>query len=423
MIRMLRLIQSLIRLEWPIRLLNPVIGKFNPFLPEFRRDPYPFYRTLQAKHPVYFSPALRGWILSRYSDVVDVLQDSRFSVDRQQSNMFRRLQPFASLRPDFTEAVTRSLLMLDPPDHTRLRRLVNKAFTPRVVENLRPRIQAIVDELLDRVEKQKQMDLIRDLAYPLPVIVISEMLGIAPEDHAKFKEWSDALTALVDPMQAENGMGPAQEAYVQLAAYLRRVFEERRLSPRQDLISALVSVDEQGDTLTDAELLSLSALILGAGHETTTNLLGNAVVALLRNPGERRRLQDDPSLITSAVEEFLRYDSPVQLTDRVATQDCEIAGRGVRKGVLVAVVLAAANRDPERFADPDRLDVGRQDNHHVAFGHGVHFCLGAALARTEAQIAVSTLLRRFPDFDGETDPREWKRSTVLRGPMSLRVSW
>jgi cytochrome P450 len=361
--------------------------------------------------------------LSRYSDIVEILQDSRFSVDRRQSNLFQRLQPFAPLRPDFTEAITRSLLMLDPPDHTRLRRLVNKAFTPRVVENLRPRIQAIVDELLDRVEKRKEMDLIRDFAYPLPVIVISEMLGIAAEDHAKFKEWSDALTALVDPMQAENGMAPAQEAYVQLSQYLRQVFEERRRAPRQDLISALVSVDEQGDTLTDAELLSLSALILGAGHETTTNLLGNAVVALLRNPGERRRLQDDPALITSAIEEFLRYDSPVQLTDRVATQDCEVAGQSVRKGVLVGLILASANRDPEHFADPDRLDLGRPDNHHVAFGHGVHFCLGAALARTEAQIAISTLLRRFPDFTGETDPKEWKRSTVLRGPMSLSLSW
>jgi cytochrome P450 len=419
---MLRLVQSLIRMEWPVRLLNPVIGKFNPFLPEYRRDPYPFYRALQTKHPVYFSPVLRGWILSRYADVVDVLQDSRFSVDRQQSKLFQRLKPFDSLRPDFTEAITRSLLMVDPPDHTRLRRLVNKAFTPRVVENLRPRIQVIVDELLDRVEKQGEMDLIRDLAYPLPVIVISEMLGIAAADHAKFKEWSDALTALVDPMQAENGMGPAQEAYVQLSAYLRRVFEERRREPRQDLISALVSVEEQGDSLSDAEMLSLSALILGAGHETTTNLLGSSVLALLRNPSERRRLQDDPSMIVPAVEEFLRYDSPVQVTDRVATQDCEIAGQMVRKGVLVGLILAAANRDPARFVDPDRLDLGRQDNHHIAFGHGVHFCLGAALARTEAQIAVSTLLRRFPDFDGERDPKEWKRSIVLRGPTSLHLS-
>lgn len=419
---MLRLIQNLIRMEWPVRLLNPVIGKFNPFLPEYRYDPYPFYRALQTRHPVYFSPVLRGWILSRYSDVVEVLQDPRFSVRRNQSNLFRRLNPFASLRPDFTEAIMRSLLMLDPPDHTRLRRLVNKAFTPRVVENVRPRIQMIVDDLLDRFEKDGEMDLIRDLAYPLPVIVISEMLGIAPEDHAKFKEWSDALTALVDPMQAEDGMGPAQDAFVQLSTYLRRVFEERRRTPRQDLISALVSVDEQGDSLTDAELLSLSALILGAGHETTTNLLGNSVLALLRNPGERRRLQDDPSLIGSAVEEFLRYDSPVQLTDRVATEDCEIRGQTVRKGVLVGLILAAANRDPERFSDPERLDIGRTDNYHVAFGHGVHFCLGAALARTEAQIAISTLLRRFPDLDGDANPKEWKRSTVLRGPMSLHLS-
>ena len=204
---------------------------------------------------------------------------------------------------------------------------------------------------------------------------------------------------------------------------MRPIFAERRHAPRDDLISALVSVEDEGRMLTDTELLSLTILILGAGHETTTNLIGNAVLALLRNPAERRRLQDDPGLIGSAVEEFLRYDSPVQATDRVATVDCELAGHPIPRGAAVVLLLGAANRDPARFADPDRLDLRRRDNRHLSFGHGAHFCLGAALARVEAQITVSTLLRRFPDLDGERDPKEWKRSIVLRGPTALHVWW
>jgi hypothetical protein len=207
--------------------------------------------------------------------------------------------------------------------------------------------------------------------------------------------------------------------YEEVAAYFGRVFAERRHAPTADLIGALVSVEDGGDTLSEPELLSLAMLILGAGHETTTNLIANAVVALLRHPTERRRLQDDPGLIGRAVEEFLRYDSPVQLTDRVATADCEIAGRRIRKGVLVALVLGAANRDPLRFAEPDRLDLGRADNPHLSFSHGVHFCLGAALARMETQIAILALLRRFPDFDGDPQPTNYRRSMVLRGVTSL----
>ena len=420
---MLKLIQGVLQREWAVRLLSPAIGKFNPFLGEFRADPYPAYAALRAHDPVYFSPSLRGWILTRHADAAAVFQDGRFAADRTQSNLFRRLKPFRAVRPDFTAAITSSLLMIDPPRHTRLRRLVNKAFTPRVVDNLRPRIQAIVDELLDRAAPKRAMDLMRDLASPLPVRVIAEMLGIPPEDHEDFKRWSDALTVLVDPMQGEGGFAPAESAFEALSTYLRRVFDERRRAPRDDLMSALVGVEEQGDALSDAELLSLSGLILGAGHETTTNLLGNAVVALLRHPAERRRVQDDPSLVANAVEEILRYDSPVQLTDRVATEDCEIAGHKVRKGVLVALVLGAANRDPERFPEPDRLDVGRANIQHLAFGHGAHFCLGAALARAEAQIALSTLLTRFPDLNGDAGRIEWKRSMVLRGPTSLPVRW
>ena len=416
---MLRFLQRLIQLEWPLRLLGPLLGKFNPFLSEFRRDPYPFYRALRVSDPVYFSPFLRGWVLTRYADAIAVLQDARFSVDRQQALVLQRLRLFGALDPDFAAAITRNLLMLDPPDHTRLRRLVNKAFTPRVVESLRPRIQTVVDQLLDAFHDQREIDLVRDLAYPLPVVVIAEMMGIPAQDHARFKAWSDDLTALLDPLQAEDGIRPAERAYAELSAYFRGVFVERRRVPRDDVVSALAAVEEQGDSLSEAELLSLCMLLLAAGHETTTNLIGNAVLALLRHPGERQRLLDDPGLMRSAVEEFLRYDSPIQLTDRVATVDCEIGGKKIRKGQLVGVILAAANRDPQQFSDPERLDVGRQSNDHVAFGYGTHFCLGASLARAEAQIALSALLRRFPHFDGETEPPARRRSIVLRGPTVL----
>lgn len=410
-------------MEWPVRLASPLLGKFNPLRRDFRIDPYPHYRALRESEPVYFSPALRVWVVTRHADVVALLQDRRFSADRRQSTLFQRLDLIGSLRPDFAEAVTRNLLMVDPPDHTRLRRLVVKAFSPRRVEQLRDRIREIVDRLLDDVEDRREMDLIRDFAYPLPVIVIAELLGVSPDDRAKLKGWSDALTALVDPLQAEGGLAPAEAAYDGFADYFRRAFAARRARPRDDLLSAMVAAEEQGDVLSEAELLSLAMIILAAGNETTTNLIGNAVVALLRNPEERRRLGEEPGIARSAVEELLRYDSPVQLTDRVAAEDSEVDGRTIRRGQLVALVLGAANRDPERFPEPDRLDLGRADNDHLAFGHGIHFCLGAQLARVEAQVALPALFRRFPNLDGERCPTQWKRSIVLRGLTSLRLSW
>ena len=420
---LLRVFQTLIRWEWPLRLASPLLGDFNPFLPEFRIDPYPTYRRLQAKHRVYANRLLGSYVLPHYDDIVAVLADSRFSVDRPQADIFQRLQPFRGLSPAFVDAIQSALLMTDPPRHTRLRRLVNKAFTPRVVEGLRTRVQALVDEMLDAVAARGEMELIHDLAYPLPVTVIAELLGIPIDDRVRFKHWSDTLAGLLDPLQATEGFGPTERAFNEITTYMRPIFAARRDAPRDDLISALVAVEDEGQRLTETELMALTMLILGAGHETTTNLIANAVLALLRHPDQRRRLQDDPSLIGSAVEEFLRYDSPVQLTDRVATVDCEIAGRRIPRGRVVVLLIGAANRDPARFPDPDRFDITRKDNQHLSFGYGAHFCLGAALARVEAQIAIATLLRRFPDFDGERAPKQWKRSMVLRGPTTLRLQW
>ncbi len=417
-----RILAFLVRHPGLLRLVDPWFGLYNPLRSAHRRDPYPQYRALRERAPVYLHPLLGIWFLTRYEDGAGVLRDARFLADRTRSNLFRRRDPFAALPPAMREGILRSLLMLDPPDHTRLRGLVNRAFTPRVVEQLRPRIQALVDEALDAAAPRGEMDLVRDLAYPLPVTVIAELLGVPADDRERLKRWSDDLTVVIDPIGAGRSVETAAGAFQELSAYFETIFEARRQHPRDDLVSALVAAEQEGERLRGTELLSLCALILGAGHETTTNLVGNAVLALLRHPGERKRLQDDPGLIESAVEEFLRFDSPVQATDRVASEDCEIGGQRIEAGRFVAVLIGAANRDPARFPEPDRLDLGRADNRHLSFGHGVHYCLGAPLARVEAQIAVGTLLRRFPDLEGPTEPPGFLPSLTLRGPTALPLS-
>jgi cytochrome P450 len=394
---------------------------YNPLDPAFQADPYPTYHALRAAAPVFWLelglPELPGiWVLSRYADAAAVLRDERFSAAKPE--FLTRAGGGALDR-----LIRRNLLVLDPPDHTRLRTLVTKAFTPRVVERLRPRIEAIVGELLAARLETGTIELIADLAAPLPVIVIAELLGIPLEDRAQFKRWSDDLAVIVDGTIALAGIGQAEVSAGEFHDYLDRIFRERLERPGEDLVSGLVQAQEHGERLTRDELFAICTLLLVAGHETTTNLIGNGVLALLRHPDELARLRTDPALVRTAVEECLRYDSPVQLTSRTALEDVEIEGTTIRRGQEVDTLLGAANRDPAQFPHPDRFDLGRGEVRHLSFGHGVHFCLGAALARLEGQIALGAIVDRLPGLQLTGHPLAWRPGIVLHGLAALRLAF
>jgi hypothetical protein len=393
---------------------------FDPLSPEVHADPYPFYRRLREADPVYLSP-IGLWILTGYDDCVTSLRDPRFGRDG-----FEAILAAQYGEETGAERLPRSMLFRDPPDHTRLRALVNRAFTPRVIEGMRSQIQGVVDHLLDRVERRGGMDVIADLAYPLPVTVICDMLGVPAGDHEQIRHWSsdiirslDAIVMPSDPAIVERGRVGRRG----LADYFRALLPERRRHPRADLLSSLLAVEEQGDRLTEGELLATCVLLFIAGHETTVNLIGNGLLALLRHPAELDRLRRQPALIGSAVEELVRYDSPVQRTARITNAPVELGGRTIPPGAFVVTVIGAANRDPAQFPDPDRLDVARAENRHIAFGFGIHFCLGAPLARVEGQLALGTLLRRLPRLRLTGAALEWRESSTLRGLRALPVEF
>jgi pimeloyl-[acyl-carrier protein] synthase len=384
----------------------------HPLLVQFRDNPYPLYRYLLASAPVQWSDVLGAWTLARYADVVSVLTDPRFSADRTKRGM---------KSPPEEYQLAKSMLVTDPPDHTRLRALVQKAFTPRMIDQLRPRIIAVVGELLDRIaEREGPVDLIAELAYPLPVVVIAELLGVPAEDRVTFQEWSALLAASLDPLVSSEFMDRVVQARDALHAYLRGVIAERRRQPRSDLISALVAVEERGEVLSEPELVVMCTLLLIAGHETTVNLIGNGTLALLRHPQAMAQLHGDPALISTAVEELLRFDSPVQMTGRIASEPVEIGGHQIEPGAWVLPLIGAANHDPAQFPSPDELDITRTPNAHVGFGRGIHFCLGAPLARLEGQIAIGGLVRRFPRLALASEPVRRDQIT-LRGLKSLPV--
>lgn len=388
-------------------------------------SPYPVYHRLREEDPVHWDEELQTWVLTRYEDNDAALHDARLS-----SNRVGSLRNVNS--PEVSEATQKALratlsmwmLFLDAPDHTRLRNLANKAFTPHVVENLRKHIEDVVQELLAPAAAAGGLDLIRDFAYPLPAIVIAEMLGVRREDRELVKRWSDALAVLLGstasgPSIAESGARSIQE----FRSYLGDIVDDRRRRPQEDLITALLKAEDQGRLLSHDELLANCVLLLIAGHETTTNLIGNSTLALLRHPDQLGRLRADPGLIKMAVEELLRFDSPVQATSRLVMEDFELAGRTLQKGQTVLLLLGAANHDPAQFPNPDSLDLGRANNHHGAFAFGPHYCLGAPLARLEAQIAIPTLFTRFPDLRLASEEVEWQQNFVLRGLKTLPVGF
>ena len=398
---------------------------FNPFDPAFRVDPYPTYRRLHAEDPVHKTP-FGMLVLTRYRDCVAILRDPRTSSDASNSNMYKAFMAGRDPEEVFGAlAGMRPFLFMDPPDHTRLRGLVQKAFTPKTVENLRPRIQELVDDLMAAALEQGSMEVIEDLAYPLPVRVITEMLGVPHEDHDTFKGWSKELAGALDPDFAtpEDVAQRRESAAAAFVEYFQGLIAERRRTPRADLLSALIAAEDEGNKLSEKELLSTLILLLVAGHETTVNLIANGVLALARNPDQLKRLRDDPTLVRTAVEEVLRYDPPVQFTARVALDDIDIDGTMLGKGDQAIVLVAAANRDPEQFPDPDTFDVGRQENRHLAFGLGAHFCLGAPLARLEGQVALEALATRVDDLAIAVAQPEYKTNIVLRGLAALPVTF
>ncbi len=393
--------------------------QFNPMDPEFVADPYPTYHRLRAEDPVHHSP-LGFWVLTRYADVMAMLRDPRLIKEPIAAFVAAR---FGMAVPP---GLGLSMLDRDPPDHTRLRGLVSKAFTPKALESLRPHIQQIVDDLLAHAAGNGKMDLIEEFAYPLPVRVICEMLGVPVADHERFKQWgldiARGLDAIMLPPESEVAKRSMTGRHA-LAAYFRELIAERRAAPRDDMLSALIAAEEAGDKLNEEELLATCILLLVAGHETTVNLIGNGTLALLRHPDQLQKLRENPGLIGTAVEELLRYDGPVQRTARIPSEDVTIGGQTIGKGEMVMPFLGAADRDPAQFPDPDRLDITRTDNRHIAFGMGIHFCLGAPLARMEGQIAINTLVHRLPKLGLATGRPEFRQSLTLRGLQTLPVGF
>jgi cytochrome P450 len=405
------------------------------FSPAFYANPYPTFTHLREHEPVarVLNPSGSPMILlTRYEDVLATLKDSRFSKRPSDSMSIDDMIPMpAILKPivkpllkpilDRTFGpISNNMLDLDDPDHARLKNLVHKAFTPRLIGAMQARIEVIVDGLLDKAAAKGEMEFIADFAFPLPITVIAEILGVPAQDHLKFRQWSSAIIEST----AKFNIVKVLSAVARLNHYLRNIIAEKRANPQDDLLSVLVQVEEAGDTLSEDELLAMAVILIIAGHETTVNLIGNGLFALLQNPEQLTMLRQNPSLIKTAVEEFLRYDSPVIMaTERYAKEEFTISGVTIQQGDLVIVGLGAANRDPEQFANPDTLDIYREPNRHLAFGQGIHYCLGAPLARMEAHYAFNALLERLPNIQlaVPVDKLQWVQSMFIHGIKQMPV--
>jgi cytochrome P450 len=391
--------------------------------PDVLANPYPLYHRLRSEDPVHWDPYLHAWVVTRYADVLSVFQ--RFSSARTPTPDQLRALGLENLAP-LAQVMVLQMLFLDPPDHGRVRGLAAKAFTPRRVERLRAHIQEITDSLLHAVvaSGKKEMDIIADLAYPLPAIVTAELLGVPTSDWKQLTVWSADFASVLGNFQHNPDHAPqVLRSLEEMIVYFRAAIRQQEREPRDGLIHALVNAEIDGDRLSEEEVIANTIVTMVGGQETTTNLIGNGLLTLLRNPAELGRLRADPGLLPTAVEELLRYESPSQQTARLAPADVELGGKTIRKRQAVIAVMGAANRDPERFPDPDRLDLGRQDNRHVAFAWASHFCFGAPLARIVGQTAFESVLRAMPNLQLKASPLTWRANLGLRGLNALPVSF
>jgi hypothetical protein len=387
--------------------------------PEVLGNPYPLFCRLRTEDPVHWDVFLHTWVVTRYIDVLEVLHS--FSAERTHTPEKLKSMGLSEMSP-IAQLMVKQMLFMDPPSHTRLRSLASQAFSPARVAVLRSHIREIVNRLLDAVQKEGQLDIIRDLAEPLPAIVTAEMLGVPLSDRLQLKAWSADFAEMLGNFQHNPEHAPRMLRAVQdMTVYFRDTIRRQKDHPQEGLVHSLMTAEVDGDRLTEEEVVANSIVTMVGGQETTTNLIGNGVLTMLRNPGEVKRLQEDLSLIPSAVEEMLRYESPSQHTGRLAAQDVELGGRLIKKGQAVMAVMAAANRDPERFSDPDRFDVARTDNRHLAFGYAAHFCFGAALARVEAQEVFGAIIRRLPGLELQPSPLIWRNNLGLRGLTALPI--
>jgi cytochrome P450 len=429
---------------------NDALSLLNLQREEIRANPYPFYEQLRTQDPVHWDEGLGFWVFTRYADIDSLYTDERFSRAQALMRSFERLPASERhmVEPVY-HSFSKTVFYADPPYHTHLRSLMNYAFTPRRVERLRPYIQKIVNELLDEAQAKSHTDIIYDLAYPLPVMVIAELLGLPASDRARFKKWSDDLFAILGTVRQKPAhlLERAAQSLNEMTDYVKDLSRKRRASPQDDLLTALLSVTEDenvncpqphgsssphaaaevirehhvSSTLTEEELVSNINILLSTGHETTTHLIGNGLLALLQHRDQMEKLQAQPKLLDAAIEEMLRYDSPVQITYRSALDDADIRGKQIRKGDLVNSILGSANRDPDRFSNPDRFDITRNEGRHLGFGIGIHFCIGAPLVRLEAEIVFETILRRFPKISLAAETLDWQEHPIFRGLKSLPV--
>jgi pimeloyl-[acyl-carrier protein] synthase len=400
---------------------DPTLSLYQLLDPEVLADPYPLYRRLREHDPVHWDTFLHAWVVTSYTDCITVLH--KFSADRTPTPEQVSAMGLTTLTP-IAQVMAKQMLFMDAPTHTRLRKLCSTAFTSRRIEIIRSQVVDITNSLIDRVAAKGRMDVVADFAAPLPAIVTAHMLGVPSSDHEQLKAWSADFAEMLGNFQHNpDRAGQVLRSTNAMTDYFRSAIREIERSPREGLIHALMTAEVDGNRLTEEEVIANTIVTMVGGQETTTNLIGNGLLTLLRNPTQLAQLRDDPSIIETAVEELLRYESPSQHTARLAPEDVLLGGKAIRKRDAVMAVMAAGNRDPERFADPDTLDLTRKDNRHLAFGWAAHFCFGAPLARMEGQIAFSTLLRRLPELALEPAKLEWRENLGLRGLKKLPVSF